>query len=330
MESIQLGLFTLTANGMTVDERGGKRPTFADWEGVGDFIKGTVKRSPFWLVDWLAYGESRTDWQTRLSQAVDATGLSVKTLRNVRAVRRIAPARRRAETVDFAQHVEIAQLPAEFQETWLERCEAEDWTVRDLRLNMKAAKRARVLEGQASLVGMFRVIYADPPWLYGNSQPSSSNARDHFPGMTIEQLCRLPVPAHTMKDAVLFMWVTAPMLYENPGPREVIEAWGFKPKTGRVWDKVLHNFGNYVSVQHEHLIIATRGSLTPDRPTPMLDSVVTLRRDDVHSAKPEQFRKDIERLYDGPYLELFARHQTPGWSVFGNDARLWAEEAKSA
>jgi N6-adenosine-specific RNA methylase IME4 len=80
----------------------------------------------------------------------------------------------------------------------------------------------------------------------------------------------------------------------------VIEAWGFEYKTGAVWDKVLHNFGHYVSIRH--LLIATRGSCTPDRPTPMIDSVQTIRRGDVHSAKPEEFRQMIERLYDGPYL----------------------------
>ena len=49
----------------------------------------------------------------------------------------------------------------------------------------------------------------------------------------------------------------------------VIEAWGFEHKGAIIWDKVLHNFGHYVSVRHEHLLICTRGSCTPDRPTPM-------------------------------------------------------------
>ena len=123
-------------------------------------------------------------------------------------------------------------------------------------------------------------------------------------------------------------WVTAPMLLENPGPREVIEAWGFKPKTGIVWDKVLHNWGHYVGVYHEHLIIATRGSCMPDVPTPLPDSVQVIRRSGEHSEKPEFFRKEIiERLYTtGPRLELFGRRPVEGWSVFGNDARLWQKE----
>ena len=35
----------------------------------------------------------------------------------------------------------------------------------------------------------------------------------------------------------------------------------------------------------------------------------------------------IEKLYDGPYLELFGRSPIDGWQVFGNDASLWAQEA---
>jgi N6-adenosine-specific RNA methylase IME4 len=129
---------------------------------------------------------------------------------------------------------------------------------------------------------------------------------------------------------VLFMWVTAPLLLQNPGPREVIESWGFEPKTGIVWDKVLSAGGHYVAVKHEHLIICTRGSCTPDRPTPQPDSVQTIRRDGEHSEKPREFRQLIEKLYDGPYLELFARSTAPGWTVFGNDARLWAEQAEES
>lgn len=325
MAPIQLGMFTLTSFGLEVDGD----PTFEEWEGVGIFIKGANRRSGFWLVDWLTYGESRADWAERLAQAVDITGLSEKTLKNVRRVRNIAPARRRAETVDFTLHVEVAGLTPDEQEHWLAESESHGWDRRELRLNIRASKRAKVLEGQATLEGMYRVIYADPPWLYGGPSGSftgQTSAKDHYQGMTVEQLCKLPVAAHALPDSVLFCWVTTPML-SIVWP--VLEAWGFTYKTSMVWDKVAHNFGNYVSVRHEHLLICTRGSLTPDRPTPMIDSVQTVRSSQEHSAKPEEFRQIIERLYDGPYLELFGRRKVAGWDVFGNDARLWAEQ-KSA
>jgi N6-adenosine-specific RNA methylase IME4 len=134
------------------------------------------------------------------------------------------------------------------------------------------------------------------------------------------------VEAHTTKDAVLFLWVTAPLLLQNPGPRDVIEAWGFTYKTGAVWDKVVGMYGHYFHIQHEHLLVCTRGSCTPDVPTPSPKSVFTERRT-THSKKPAGIRRVIERMYNrGPYVELFGREAVEGWDVLGNDARLWGAE----
>ncbi len=134
--------------------------------------------------------------------------------------------------------------------------------------------------------------------------------------MTIEQLCALRVKDLVERNAVLFLWVPAPMLMTC---REVIEAWGFTYKAAFVWDKVVHNFGHCVSVRHEHLLICTRGHCTPDRPTPMMDSVVSIRRSRVHSEKPEEFRKIIGKMYPfGRRLELFGRRRANGWTVWGD------------
>ncbi len=40
-----------------------------------------------------------------------------------------------------------------------------------------------------------------------------------------------------------------------------------------------------------------------------------------HSAKPEEARHRIERLFPGPYLELYGRKPVPGWTVWGNEIR---------
>ena len=40
-----------------------------------------------------------------------------------------------------------------------------------------------------------------------------------------------------------------------------------------------------------------------------------------HSAKPDESYRKIERLCDGPRLELFARRRfSPEWAVWGNEA----------
>jgi N6-adenosine-specific RNA methylase IME4 len=324
-QTIVLGCYTLDATGITVKGK----PNYTDHLAVGDFVKRAHRASGFWLADWLRYGESRADWREKLSQAVDATGLSEKTLKNVRAIGGIDKSRRR-DDVDFSLHSEVAALDPDEQKDWLQQASDEGWTQRELRTMIRAARRTAVIDGQAVLEGMYRVIYADPPWLYSDSGPtvdgSLGKAERHYPGMTIEQLCALPVAAHALPNSVLLMWITAPLLLQNPGPRDVLEAWGFTYKTGAVWDKVLGNYGHYFHVRHEHLAICTRGSCMPDVPTPSPDSIMVERRT-AHSRKPAIARKTIEQLWNrGPYLELFGREQVPGWSVFGNDARLWAQQ----
>lgn len=328
---IVIGHYTLHETGITVKGT----PNFSEHEGVGAFINRAAKASRWWRADWMRYGESRADWQTRLSQVVHHTGLSEKTLKNERAVAAIEPSRRR-DDVEFELHAAVAGLPATEQTYWLEQVAEHGWGLRELRLEVRAAKRRRVIDGQATLMGQYRVFLCDCPWLYGDRPPSGSGAQQHYPGMGVDALSKLPVEAHAAKNAVMFFWVTAPFLYYasqpdlGPDPYRVIRAWGFTPKTGMVWDKVMNAFGNYVSIRHEHLLICTRGSCLPDRPTPMFDSVFTERQDGEHSGKPESVRTMVERLYDGPYCELFGRERHEGWDVFGNDARLWADEKASA
>lgn len=324
--------YTFTATGLTVQGR----PTFEEHENVGHFIKAADAYSGWWLADWLRYGESRQEWAERLDQAVDVTGLSESRLKHVRAAGAIEPVRRRT-TVPFEHHAEVAALEPEEQDELLEEAASHGWNRSELRHNIRARRRRKVLEGQATLAGLYRVIYADPPWSYsdsgspGTNRPGFARVDHHYPTMSIEELCKLPVEAHTLPNAVLFLWVTTPLLLQNPGPREVIEAWGFTYKSSGVWDKVLGNFGHYLHVQHEHLVICTRGKCLPDRPTPQPSSVYRERRSNVHSQKPAGIRTQwIEQLYTrGPYLELFARERTPGWDAFGNDPRLWAEEVAS-
>ncbi len=171
-------------------------------------------------------------------------------------------------------------------------------------------------------LGTYRVLYADPPWSYGNSgvindSDNYGHVARHYPSMTIAELCALPVKKLLDGNAVLFLWVTSPLLAECFA---VITAWGFTYKTSFVWDKVKHNFGHYNSVRHEFLLICTRGSCTPDVHT-LHDSVQSIERSDVHSEKPEGFRAIIDELYPrGSRLELFARRPAPEpWQTWGNE-----------
>jgi len=167
--------------------------------------------------------------------------------------------------------------------------------------------------------GKYKIIYADPPWKYGDRPPApggSGAVEYHYPSLSIEELCALPMEDLIADDAVLFLWVTSPILSEC---FEVIEAWGFEYKASFVWDKIVHNVGHYNSVRHEFLLICTRGSCLPENKI-YHDSVVSIKRSRVHSEKPEKFRGIIDELYPtGPRIELFARKKVKNWDSWGSE-----------
>ena len=115
---------------------------------------------------------------------------------------------------------------------------------------------------------------------------------------------------------MLFLWVTSPLLFEC---LPVLTAWRYTYRASIVWNKNAYNMGHYVSVQHEFLLICTRGSATPDRKK-LFPSVVTEKRGK-HSAKPETFRTMIDAMYtNGKRIELFARRDPPSlWEAWGNE-----------
>ena len=46
-----------------------------------------------------------------------------------------------------------------------------------------------------------------------------------------------------------------------------------------------------------------------------------------HSRKPDEFYERVERLYSGPFLNLFARSERPGWAAWGNEVGKFGREA---
>jgi len=328
LRPIDLDGFTLKGRSVVILGK----PTIRQWQKALEFAGAAHEASPYWVGRLLAYAESRGDWEAKIDQALSVTKLSRQTLLKLGYMARhlvqeaidIAPSPAHAE--------EVAALPPKDQVKFLEQATDQGWTKRELREEIRASKRRATVVGQAKLEGMFRVLMADCPWTYRDSgataDGSLGKAERHYRGMTIDELCALPVAAHAMPDAVLGFWVTVPLLYDNPGPREVLEAWGFDYKTHFVWDKVLGMPGSYSHIVHEIFMIATRGCCLPDVPLPQPKSILTIRRSSTHSEKPREFRRLMETHWTtGPYLELFGRDREPGWTVFGDDARLWADEA---
>jgi N6-adenosine-specific RNA methylase IME4 len=167
--------------------------------------------------------------------------------------------------------------------------------------------------------GKYPVIYADPPWRYENPPMGGSNRsiENHYPTMTLGEICDLPVEGIAADGTVLFMWATAPKLAECI---QVIEAWGFTYRTCMVWVKDKIGMGYHARNRHEILLISKRGELAPPEPSNRPDSVLEAPRQE-HSAKPVEYYSLIEQMYPGlPKIELFARGPREGWDTWGNQA----------
>lgn len=208
----------------------------------------------------------------------------------------------------------IVKADPEIQKKIIDRVNEGTKPTEAARQVIAAAKSERRV---AEPTGKYRVIYADPPWSYGNSMPDEfGEQRDHYPVMTLDEICAMPVKEWAEDDAVLFLWVTSPILEES---FEVIRSWGFNYKASFIWDKVKHVMGHYNSVRHEILLVCVRGSCQPDV-RKLYDSVVSIERTE-HSRKPEYFYEIIETLYThGTKLELFRRGEARiGWQAYGNE-----------
>jgi N6-adenosine-specific RNA methylase IME4 len=215
------------------------------------------------------------------------------------------------KTASVAQ--QLASLPASTREAIAQR----ETTIAKVRRETRAVELRKAVSLPDA---KYRVLYADPPWAYNDKADEGAvqagGAARHYPSMSIADLCALPVPRICEDNAVLFLWVTSPLLFECA---PMIEAWGFTYKASFVWDKIKHNMGHYNSVRHELLLVCTRGSCTPDV-VELFDSVQSIERT-THSTKPVEFRRIIDTLYPhGKRLELFAREQIDGWDAYGFEA----------
>lgn len=272
---------------------------FAKRKGMGEeaiqYCRSYAKRAEIKMGEMLAQTERAQGKRTDLVTSSDQVN---PTLTDLGLTKR-----------ESAEAQMLASLPSEKQENIIEG-----------RQSITQVRREQKAEEIAKKVWLpddkYRVLYADPPWSYGNTQPDyQTEQRDYYPVMKLTDICALDIKSICEDNAVLFLWVTSPILEES---FQVIKAWGFKYKSSFVWDKIKHNMGHYNSVRHEFLLICVRGSCQPDIPK-LFDSVQSIERTE-HGKKPEEFYDIIETLYPyGKKIELFARNERRGWDGYGNE-----------
>lgn len=191
-------------------------------------------------------------------------------------------------------------------------------------------------------------ILADPPWhfrartaLQVGNWTSRRDAEKHYSVMGVDDIAALPVREIAAKDAHLFIWTTGPCLRQT---FEVMEAWGFRySAVAFTWVKLKRSFdvrqlrvlptlesdlhvglGLTTRKNAEFCLLGRRGNARRNAKD-VREIIMSPVRE--HSRKPDEARLRIERYCDGPYLELFARSQRPGWDVWGNQTDKFASEA---
>lgn len=176
----------------------------------------------------------------------------------------------------------------------------------------------------------YGVILADPPWTFKtfSEKGQGKSPQRHYSCESLEALCSLPVHSVAADDSVLFLWATWPLIFSA---KTIIEAWGFT-YSGLAWEWIKYNpktekysFGGGYGTRKnvEPCLLARRGkpkrysASERDLLIPEDDFIISPRRE--HSRKPDEQYQKMQRLFAGPYLELFSRNERPHWDSWGDE-----------
>lgn len=181
------------------------------------------------------------------------------------------------------------------------------WAVNPLKnattADKKAKRNAREAELGAKQVALpiakFGVILTDDEWNYETWSVNGMDrsAANHYPTSSLDQLKARDVLSLAADDAVLFMWTTAPHLAQGI---ELMAHRGFEYKTCCIWHKIYagkgHGMGRWFWINHEILMVGTRGTVPAPAPGDQWPSVIEAEVGE-HSAKPAIFHKLIEAYF---------------------------------
>jgi len=115
---------------------------YRGWVVEGKRIGLMCRGSPWWIGDWLLYGNAR--WGEMYAAASRITGYDPKTLRNMRYVASRFDLSLRRDNLTWSHHALLASLDRDRQRTWLERAAHDRLSVEDLRSELRAERRGGI------------------------------------------------------------------------------------------------------------------------------------------------------------------------------------------
>lgn len=176
------------------------------------------------------------------------------------------------------------------------------------------------------------LVLADPAWqflTYGGASVPQRAKDQHYDVMSLDEMMTLPVGDLAAPDCALAMWVIGSHLDQALA---LGRAWGFVYKTDLfTWVKVGKNdpavrpisLGKWTRKQTETCLLFTKGKPKRlDKGIRQLfetDEHIIFAPKREHSRKPEEQYERLQRLVEGPYVELFARQSRPAWATWGNE-----------
>jgi hypothetical protein len=123
---------------------------FDTWEQAGSKIARISESSTWCLGDWLIYGQDQ--YADRYRLAIDSARLDYQTLRNYAWVARRFELSRRRNRLSFQHHAEVAALPPEDQDSWLDLAEGKGWSRNELRKNIRTNTRGQEIQATSSIL----------------------------------------------------------------------------------------------------------------------------------------------------------------------------------
>jgi N6-adenosine-specific RNA methylase IME4 len=168
----------------------------------------------------------------------------------------------------------------------------------------------------SSLSG-FDVIVVDPPWpvkkIVRKCRPNQTKELD-YPTMSLEDISSMSIQNISSDNSMLFLWTTHAFLEASFG---IMRAWGFKYQRCLTWDK-----GNGMCLfgfhhRTEFCLMGYRGKIEMYPRRKAIPTVFS-GKSERHSAKPDEFYRLVEPLGENR-IDIFARKQRPGWTVWGNE-----------
>ena len=324
--------------------RPGRPPLPALRREGGESAGGEGGETPI-VADFAAAAEAAVDEENRANlrglsrgEAAELLSVSERSVTDAKTVvehgaPELADAVTRGD-VAVSVAAELARLPVDEQRRIIEGADkrAISGAAKALRVERQAEKKARRETRERDLGAKQRalpdkrygVIYADPEW---RNEPWSDLGMDrapdnHYPTSSTDEIAARPVGNIAADDCALFLWAVVPML---PDALRVMAAWGFDYKSHLIWRKVYpgerHGLGYWSRVDHELLLIGTRGNVPCPAPGTQWPTSVVDASVGEHSEKPALFHEIVEKYFPHlPKIELNARRARAGWDAWGLEA----------